>query len=191
MRNIRSAEPGVGIQASGEAFADCLDVPGWDDWSIGIHVRVVSGRARVVGIQGITYTGTGDAPPLTAKRLESIPLQAMADYLIRGTDFRLHDKDELRELRQRIASADNSGHTDSRSVITVREVAEAWLDAHFDPKVTNINETVADRLHISVRTVANKANEAEQAGLIPSEYRRTQTTDRKRGSGNEKKESTT
>lgn len=166
---MTSVVPGQGITAAGEAFGEFKGVQGWEDWSISLHLKVVDGRARTVGIRSVEYVGDGVAPALTTRRLGTLPVQALADYSMKSVDFSFQPDLDL--LRDRIGEADPVRSRDRRSVIPLQEFAQAWLSARLDPAVTNLNEHLAERLHIAVRTVANKANQAEEVGLIPSHYR--------------------
>jgi hypothetical protein len=146
------------------------EMPGWEDWRVTICVDTVQGRPRAIGIKGIEFVGDGSSPPLTGRRLATLPLQAMADLLVKSVDWSLQP--DLKRDLQRIRESDGTGYTDPRRVTTPKRVAEVYLQGVHDPAITAIRQFVAETLNISQRTAQNYITQAFELGLIPAEYRR-------------------
>lgn len=162
------------VGTGGSGVATFTKVPDWDGWKIVLDLRVIDGQPATVGVKGIEWIGGGQYPPvLIARRLGTLPLQAMADAAMRMLDFTRQPT--LRRDLLRIKTADLSSRSDARSVTTTKQVAEYWVRGYWDPTVKNIKEWVADELDMPERTVMYHRKRAVELGLLPEWMSRTQT----------------
>lgn len=164
----------MGFDADGWFVVD--DLRGWEDYSIRLKAESVKGRPRATALE-VTCT-TATAPiPLTAQRLGRLPLQSLAETaaLLSPESRKARENffnAEVVDALERLTSApDDTDHSDPRSVVTPRRVAEVWLKAYLNNNPAP-RRAVVDELGIGERTADNKINQAEELGLIPSELRR-------------------
>ncbi len=167
---VQSSVEGLGVVAAGRARATFTGVPGWEEWQIELDLAVVDGRVEVRGVLGVVSVDPDAATHLTTRKLAALPLQALADDAMKGMDFT--EQPDLQRNLQKIRSADVEAEVDRRSGVTLKDVAEAYIGAYYDHKVTNINQALSQRLNLSVRMVAYKVKEARDLGLIPTDLGR-------------------